>query len=205
MAAEQVVHHRRRALVRDNSGIDPGFRLEQFRAHVTAGADRRSADIEFARLLLGERDHFSDCLRGKRRMGEQGDRHRRDEADRRKILARVHAELGVKAWVDRQRPGVAEQQRVAVGCGACHRAGADCAAATAAVIDGHGLAERVGQFLRHHAGHRVDAAAGRIGDNERDAARRKISGVCDHTCYQRDCEDDGRCNDDRGVHDTATM
>ena len=136
-------------------------------------------------------------------MGEQGDRHRRDEADRRKILARVHVEPGVEAGVDRKRAGVAQQQRVAVGCGARHRAGADRAAAAAAVVDRHGLAEGVGQLLRHHAGHRVDAAAGRIGDHERDVARWKISGVGGRDCQQRTCEGRGRCQRDHGVQNTT--
>ena len=137
-------------------------------------------------------------------MGEQGHRHRRDEADRREILARIHAELGVEARVDRQRPGVAEQQRVAVRRGARDRARADGAPAAAAVVDGHGLAESVGQLLRHHARHGIDAAAGRVRHDQRDGARRKISGTGGR--HKRGaCERNGRCHGDRGDrHQVAT-
>ena len=185
VAAEQIVHDRRRALVGDDRDVDAGFGLEQFGAHVAAGADRRGADIELARLLLGKRDDFGDRLGRKRRMGEQRHRHRGDQADRREILARVHAELGVEAGVDRERAGMAEQQRVAVGRGARDGARADGAAAAAAVVDDHLLVERVGQLLRHHARHGVDAAAGRIGHHERDIAGRKFSRVATAPFHQR--------------------
>ena len=157
--------------------IDAGFGLEQFGAHVAAGADRRGADIEFVRLFLGQRDDFGDRLGGKRRMREQGHRHRRDQTDRREILARVDVELGVEARIDREGAGVAEQQRVAVWRGARGGAGADGSPAAAAIVDHHGLAEGIGQLLRHHASHGVDAAAGRIGHDQRDVARGIIGGV----------------------------
>ena len=185
MAAEQVVHDRRRALVGDDRDIEAGFGLEQFGAHVAAGADRRGAEVERAGCLPCKRDDFGDRFGGKRGMGEQGHRHRGDQTDRRKILARVHAELGVEAGVDRQRSGMAEQQRVAVGCRTRDGTRADRSAAAAAVVDGHRLVERVGQFLRHHAGHGVDAAAGRVRHDERDIAGWKFSRVCDGRRHRR--------------------
>ena len=203
VAAEQIVHDRRRALVGDDRDIDAGFGLEQFGAHVAAGADRRGAEIEGARRLPCKRDDIGDRFRRKRRMGEQGHRHRGDQTDRRKILARVHAELGVEAGVDRQRPGMAEQQGVAVRRCARDGARADRSAAAAAVVDGHRLAECVGQLLRHHAGHGVDAAAGRIRHDERDSAGWKFSRVCGRHCHRRADESDRRCNGDRGGDDAV--
>jgi hypothetical protein len=69
----------------------------------------------------------------KGRMREQRDRHRGDPPDRRKILARVHAELRVDARIDRDRAGMAEQQRVAVGFGVRDEASADGTAGAAAI------------------------------------------------------------------------
>ena len=74
--------------------------------------------------------------------------------------------------------------------------------AAAAVIDGHGLAECVGQLLRHHAGHRIDAAAGWIGHDERDTARWKISRDGSRTC---DLQGNNRCKGDHGVYNAAPM
>jgi hypothetical protein len=131
-------------------------------------------------------------------MGEQRHRHRCDQTDRRKILARVHAQLAVEAGVDRDGSGVAEQQGVAVGCCARDGARADGSAAAAAVVNIHRLAKRVGEFLRYHARHGVDAAAGRVGDHERDGAGRKFSRGCGCRRHQRADQGRGRCNGDHG-------
>ena len=71
-------------------------------------------------------------------MRDQRDRHRGDQPDRREILARIVARIGIEARIDRDRAGVAEQQRVAVGLGLGDRAGAEIAAGAGAVIDHDG-------------------------------------------------------------------
>ena len=81
-------------------------------------------------------------LPGKRRMRQQRDRHRGDQSDRREVLARIEAGVGVEGRVDRDRAGVAEEQRIAVRRAADERAGADDARAADAVVDDHLMAEQ---------------------------------------------------------------
>ena len=109
MIAEQVVHHLPGALVRDDGGLDAGDRLEQFSREIAAGADRRGADVELAAFCLGDRDHVGDGLGRERGMREQRDRHRGDQPDRREILARIEAGIGVEARIDRDRAGMAKE------------------------------------------------------------------------------------------------
>jgi hypothetical protein len=136
-------------------------------------------------------------------MGKQRDRHGSHKTDRREVLARVNAKLRVEAGVDRQRPGMAEQQGVAVRRSARDGACANRSAAAAAVVDGHRLTECVGQLLCHHAGHGIDAAAGRVRHNERDIAGRELSRMCDRHYARHADVGDCRCNDDRCGHDSV--
>ena len=167
MAAEQIVHQLRGALVGHDGRLHAGDRLEQLGREIAAGADRRGADVQLAAFLLGELDHLADGLGRERRMRQQRDRHRGEQADRGEVLARIEAGIGVKARVDRDRAGVAEEQRVAVRRAADHRAGADEARAADAIVDDHLMAEHAGEFFGDHARQHVDAAAGRIGHHQR--------------------------------------
>ena len=107
-------------------------------------------------------------------MRDQGNRHRGDEPDRRKVLARVVAGIGVEARIDRNRAGVAEQQRVAVGLGLGDRAGAKIAAGAGAVVHHDGVLKRDGKFFRDDPRQRIDAAARRKRHHQRDGA----DGIC---------------------------
>ena len=134
VAADEIVHQRRRAFVGNDLHIEAGDRLEQFRAHVAAGAERRGADVELAALRLGQRDHVGNRLGRKRRMRDQRDRHRCDQPDAGEILARIVAGIGIERGIDRNRAGMAEQQacnRQAPpspprGCRCCRRRRRDC-------------------------------------------------------------------------------
>ena len=122
--------------------LTPGFGLEQLRAHVAAGADRRGAEIEFARVLLRHGDEVAHRLGRERRIGQQHNRHGADQADRREVLARVEPGVNVEARIDRDRSGVTEQQRVAVRRRLRDDARADGSAAAGPVVDHDLLAER---------------------------------------------------------------
>ena len=87
------------------------------------------------------------------------------------------AGMGVEARIDRDRAGVAEQQRVAVGRGLGDRAGADGAAGAGPVVDDELLAARSDSFGGDHARHGVDAAARRIRHDQRDGPRRVVGGA----------------------------
>ena len=146
VAADQVIHQRRGAAIGHDLHVETGRGLEILGGEIAAGADRRGAEIELARILLRDRDHVGDGPGRKRRMRDQGDRHRGDQADRREILARVVAGIRVEARIDRDGAGVREHQRVAVGLGLGDRAGADRAAAAGAVLDDDLRLERADSF-----------------------------------------------------------
>ena len=107
---------------------------------------------------------------GKRRMREQRDRHRCDQPDRREILARVEAGIGIETGIDRQRAGMAEEQRMTVGRALDEGAGTDQAGAAGAIVDHDLLAKRSRKFFRHHARQGVDATPGRIGHDQGDGS-----------------------------------
>src|SRR5262249_33779826 len=88
-------------------------------------------------------------------------------ADRRKVLARIVADILVERWTDSERAGVAEDQRVAVGIAFRDRACADRAAGTGTVVNDDLFAEQFTHLLRDTAADNRGAAAGR----ERDHAR----------------------------------
>jgi hypothetical protein len=103
-------------------------------------------------------------------MREQRHRHRGDQPDRREVLARIEAGIGVEARVDGNGSGVAEEQRVAVGRALDEGARADEAGAAGAVVDHDLLAEFARELLRDDARHGVDAAAGRVRHDKGDGA-----------------------------------
>ncbi len=110
-------------------------------------------------------------------MGKQRHRHGGDQPDGREVFARIVAGMHVKAGIDRDGAGMAEQQRIAVGRGMGDKAGAECAAGAAAVVDDYLLFEGVRQLGGHHTRHGVHAAARRIGHHQRDDAVRIIGGM----------------------------
>ena len=123
---------------------------------------------------LGQRDQLRDRLRRHRRMHQHDSALGGDQADRRKILARVIADIGIERRIDRKRAGAADHQRVAVGLGLRDLARRDGAAGAAAVLDDDLLAERLAHLVGDDARDGVVAAAGRIGHDQRDRAGRIV-------------------------------
>ena len=113
-------------------------------------------------------------FRRERRVRQQDHRHRRDQPDRGEVLGGIEAGIGIEAWVDRHRSGMAEKQRVPVGMAPDERARPDQPRAAGAVVDHDLLAERARELLGNDARHGVDAAARRIGDDEVDGPRRIV-------------------------------
>jgi hypothetical protein len=70
-----------------------------------------------------------------------------DHTDRRKILARVIAGILVERGADRERAGIAKQQRVAVWRALGDRACAHRAAGAAAIVDHDLLAENLAHLV----------------------------------------------------------
>jgi hypothetical protein len=114
-----------------------------------------------------------DALRiDDQRVGRAGER-----ADRREVAAEIEAGLGIgHRRVD--QAGVADQQRVTVGCGARCQRRANRAARPTPVVDRHRLAEPMREFRRNGTGKRVGAAARRIGHDPLHRLGRPIGRVC---------------------------
>jgi hypothetical protein len=161
--------------------------------------------LSLAGFFLGERDHVLDVAGRKRRVRDQDHRHGGDQADGREILARVEAGIGEQRRIDRDRAGVGEHQRVAVGRGAGDRARAHEPAAAAAVVDHDLLAERGRELVGDDACHGVDAAARRVRHDQGDRPRRVIlrarrGGRPDNRCCNDGQGNASRCFAHESVH-----
>ena len=134
--------------------------------------------VELAGLALRERDQFANRLRLDRGVHQHDQRARGDQSDRCEVLARVVADIRVERRIDRERAGAAEAERVAVGRALRDLARRDRAAGAALVLDHDLLAERAAHLLGDDARHHVVAAAGRIGNDQRDRPRRIVLRRC---------------------------
>jgi len=94
-----------------------------------------------------------------------------DRADRRELLGRVVAQIGIEARVDADRAGEREQHGVAVGCAARGLARADIAAGAGPVLHQDLLPKRLAHALADQARHDVVAAARRERHHQRDRPR----------------------------------
>jgi len=102
--------------------------------------------------------------------------------DHRRCLHEIGDEREIPEGVERHRAKVrrrCERDRrhadgVAVGCGFGERGESDGPAATGAVIDDDGLAERIGKDLRRRAADEVRRTARRKGDDEPQRFRRPL-------------------------------
>ena len=93
-----------------------------------------------------------------------------DQADRRKILARIVAGVLVERGTDCERPGVTQQQRVTVRIALGDRLGAHRAAGAGAIVDHDLLAEQFAHLVGNGAADDRGAAAGREWNDQRDRA-----------------------------------
>jgi hypothetical protein len=154
--------------------LDPRHVGEELGAEVDAAAAAGGGIVDLAGLVLRERNELRQRLCRQRRIDEHDERARRDEADRRKILARVVADIGIEGRIDGERSGATEAERIAVGRRARHLPGRDRAAGAAAVLDHDLLAERRSHGIGDDARHGVVAAACGVGDDESDGAGREF-------------------------------
>src|SRR5665213_2004248 len=115
--------------------VDAGLFREQHRAEMNAAAFAGGSVIELAWLLLGERDQYLHIMCGQRRIHQNDEWTGGDQSDRREILARVVADVGVKRQVNRKRAGAAEAERVAVGRGLGDLARAERTAGATMILD----------------------------------------------------------------------
>ena len=148
LAAEQVGHRRRAALVGNVQAGGAGLLPEQLGGEVVAGAVAGGGEAHLAGVGLVEREHVGERLVRRVR------RHRQDvgrlDRDRQvvEVLQRVVGDVLDQVRPDHERPERRDEDRVAVGRGALGRAGADRAAGAGLVVDDEGAAELFLQLRR---------------------------------------------------------
>ena len=164
--AEDRVHPRREAFVRDVLELDPRRFLDQRRKEVAGRGERRAdRDLSGARLRIGEHvlHRFPRCLRAR---GEHGG-GRADHADRLEVGVLHVGDAGVVRRMDVVVDGV---QRIAVGRRILRLLRALGARGAADVRDHHRLAELLLQQRCERAEDVVGIAAGRPGHDQLDRA-----------------------------------
>ena len=135
---------------------------------MAGGAGAGRAEIDLAGIGFRISNKFGDGLGRKRRIDHQRIRRVADQADRREILARVVADILVERGADRQRAGIAQHQRVAVGFAFGDRLGADRAAGARTVVDHDLLAKQFTHLVGDATADHRSAAARRERNHQRD-------------------------------------
>ena len=168
LAADEVVHRRRRALVRHMHEIDLRLRLEQLSGEVRDAAAARRAEIHFAGVLLRVVDELGDTRYRERGMHGEHFRHAHNQRDERRVLLHVVRQLGEGVGRDGQRRAAVEAERVAVRRRFQRALDAENATDAADVLDDYGLAELAAQAVREAAAEDVRRPAGREGNDHPD-------------------------------------
>ena len=172
--AEQIGQRRPGALVGDVHQRDPCGAGKIFAGDVARGAGAGRAEIDLAGIGFCIGNQLGHGLCRKRRIDHQRVRSVADQADRRKILARIVADILVERRPDRERAGIAEQQRVAVRIALRHGLGADRAAGAGPIVDHNFFTEQFAHLVGDAAAHDRGAATRRERNHQRDRPVRKI-------------------------------
>jgi hypothetical protein len=132
---QKLGEHRREPLERHVQHVDRRLGLEQLARQMGAGAVAHRAEGEAAGLGLRQRDEIGEAGRGQALAHHQHVRHGGDAGDRDEVAHGVVRTVLDQALVGRVGLVGAEDEHVAVGLGARHRAGADDARAAGAVLN----------------------------------------------------------------------
>jgi hypothetical protein len=169
LPGEEVGQRDGGAAIRHVQYVKPELLLEQLHPEMLQGADAGRRIIELARLGPGRRDQLGHGIdRQHGGIDGQRDAAGRDHADRREARKRIEAQGLEQARIDRVRRA-AHQHGVAVRRGVGDDLRAERAACARLVVDHHRLSPALGELLSHRAGDDVEAAARRIGNDQRDA------------------------------------
>ena len=167
--------------------VDLRLRLEQFSGKMCGKAVAGRREVKLSGISLGERNELAERMRRHVDIHHQDIGLRADQADRRKILLRIEADLAVEASIGGEDGVVAQQQRVTVRRGMSHHFAGDIAAGTRTIIDDKRLPEQAAEFVGQNTGKDVARAAGRKTDDERNGPGRVIGCHTDgHRANQRE-------------------
>ena len=127
-----------------------------------------------AGLRLGQCDELLEVLRGQVRVHHQHRRHGRDHRHRHEALVGVVRKLGEHRRIDRERPDVTEDQRVAVGLRTLHGVHRDIAGAAGTAFDDDLLLPGFGELRSDQARQELGAAARRERHDEHNGLVRVV-------------------------------
>ena len=149
LSRDHVLQALRAPAVVHRYDVDLGDRLQQFAEQRQRRSRTGRRERNLARIVLGVFDQVGHRVHRQRRIDHQHQRVARHQRHHRQVLQRIVGELLIERRVDRERAARREQQRVTVrrglrdGRGRCRGAGAR------AVLHDEGLAEPLGELLRH--------------------------------------------------------
>ncbi|MHC2720714.1 hypothetical protein ACVMGE_003201 [Bradyrhizobium diazoefficiens] len=186
LAAEQIVDGRRVAAVMRGDPLQVEIRLHQFAEQMIGGAGAGRGHRQLTGLALGEVDEFLEIVGLDGGMHLEHQRRHRDGRDRQEILLPVIGIALVDLGREQHRAVGADEQRIAVGRRFRESLARDHAAGAGLVLDDEGLTELFLELVGDDARGAVDIAAGRIGHDQLDAARRPLLGRCGPRQHRRD-------------------
>ena len=184
LAAEQIVHRRRGALVGNGQELGLDGAHEQQSAQMRGRSDPcvRQSDLVLVRLDVSE--ELLEILRREALPADDRHRHVVDEADVLEILERIEAQAAVQRR-RRRHADMVDQDRVAVRLRVLHLLGRQNSARARAVLDEDRLAQGLAHRLRHHAGDGIGRSARGIGNQHDDRPCRIILRRCARRCRER--------------------
>lgn len=103
MPAQQIGQRRSGAFIRNMHELDAGGMGEIFAGDMADRACAGGAEIDLAGVGLGISDQFGDGFHGEGRVHHQRIGRVADQADRRKILARIVADVFIQRSTDGER------------------------------------------------------------------------------------------------------
>ena len=179
------------ALYGMNWTLRPACADEHLGGEMADRADTGQADLIGLLGTFDQRDHILDGLRRHAGIGEQQRRSRRDQAERREILAHVVAGGRHHGRAGRERRGVPQHDGVAVRRAFRDGARGDgAAAAERAVFHHHRLTEQRGHLFRHQTREDVGGAARRQRHDQGDGTGRIGLRLREAACG---CQDHSEC------------
>ena len=169
VAGGETVRHRGAAAIGHVQQLDAGLEREPLDRELVDGAVARRAEGELAGLGLGLLDHVLDRGEAAARMREQQQRRDGDAGDGDQVLVRIVGRRRHQRG-DGDEVAGGDEDRVAVRRRLGHGVDAERAAGAGAVLDHHGLAERLGELLADEARADIGDAAGRERHDDADGA-----------------------------------
>ena len=134
MAAEQIGHHRRAALVGHTVQHNAGFVLQELIRDMTHRADTDLSDGELTRLGLGRIDHRLQTCERPIHASDKGRWRLADQHDRHEVTCGITRQAREHQFVESHLSLRGKQQVAAIRHRLCHCGGSKVAACTGAVF-----------------------------------------------------------------------